>query len=220
MKPKIVSLMKKSFAFLRKLIKFGGKHFIIPFMASILALTCFVHGSLFYLESNHKCEQADTALIVKTYIKNSLVEEVDSYIHRYAPKSKMSADSIVTKCLEKDYDISLLLAQAHIESHFGTKGRATKTNSVFGIGAWDNGEDKHSYVSPNAAIDHYINHMINYYLKDNPPLEVLENGLTRNGYRYASDINYEKKIINKIKLINQNYHIYKLQNLYVEVEND
>jgi DNA polymerase-3 subunit alpha len=72
--------MKKSFAFLRKLIKFGGKHFIIPFMASILALTCFVHGSLFYIESNHKCEQADTALIVKTYIKNSLVEEVDSYI--------------------------------------------------------------------------------------------------------------------------------------------
>lgn len=220
MKPKIVSLMKKSFAFLRKLIKFGGKHFIVPFMASLLSLTCFVHGSLFYLESKHECEQADTALIVKTYIKNSLVEEVGSYINKYAPKSKMSADSIVTKCLEKDYDISLLLAQAHIESHFGTKGRALKTNSVFGIGAWDNGENKHSYVSPNAAIDHYINHMINYYLKDNPPLEVLENGLTRNGCRYASDINYEKKLINKIKLINQNYHIYKLQNLYVEVEND
>lgn len=220
MKPKIVSLMKKSFAFLRKLIKFGGKHFIVLFLIGVFsALTYSVNKSLF-LKSDYVYEQTDTTLIVKTYIKNSLIEEVGSYINKYAPTSKMSADSIVIKCLEKEYDISLLLAQAHIESHFGTKGRAVKTNSVFGIGAWDNGENKYSYVSPDAAIDHYIDHMIKYYLKDNPPLEVLENGLTRNGYRYASDINYEKKIINKIKLINQNYHIYKLQNLYVDAEND
>lgn len=214
--------MKKAFAFVRKFIELGGKHLIIPTIACLLAILVSFHYGLFI--SNHSCDhikiEIDSCQINQQFIKSEIISEVSKYIETYAPNSKMSPNIIVSKCLEKDYDISLLLAQAHIESHFGTKGRALRTNSVFGIGAYDDGTNKSFYKSPDDAIDHYVDVMQNYYLQDNPPLEVLRNGLKRDGkYRYASDPNYENKLINKIKQINSEYHIYKLQEIYRRIVN-
>ena len=62
--------------------------------------------------------------------REALVIEVENYIKEYAPSSALSALTLVNLCGEYGVDIRLPLAQGHIESHFGTKGTASKTNSV------------------------------------------------------------------------------------------
>lgn len=208
--------MKKFLHFVSKFIKLGGKHFVIPTVACCLAIVVSFHYGLVLINNqcDHEIVEIDSCAINRQFVAQQLESEVSKYIEEYAPTSSMTSEAIVSKCLVKDYPISLLLAQAHIESHFGTKGRATKTNSVFGIGAYDDGTSKSFYESPDAAIDSYLDLMINYYLKDNPPLEVLKRGLTRGQYRYASDPDYEWKLIRKMNQINSEYHIEKLQEIY------
>lgn len=216
MNPNKINPMKKFCNFVSKFIKLGGKHFIIPTIACCFAILVSFHYGLVLIENkcDHKKVEIDSCSINRQFIATQLVSEVKEYINTYAPSSSMTPEAIVSKCLDKDYSISLLLAQAHIESHFGTKGRATRTNSVFGVGAYDDGTNKASYESPDDAIDNYLDLMINYYLKNDPPLEVLKKGLTRGKYRYASDPQYEWKIISKINQINSEYHIQKLEEMY------
>lgn len=213
--------MKKILTFVKKFIVLGGKHFIIPTIACTMAIFVSFHFGLILLNQNSNDQikiEIDSCDINRQFIKSEIISEVSSYIETYAPNSEMSPKAIVEKCLDKDYVISLLLAQAHIESHFGTKGRAKRTNSVFGIRAYDDGTNALFYATPNDAIDHYIEVMNNYYLKDNPPLEVLKRGLTRGNARYASDPSYEIKIITKINQINGEYHIDKLQEMYQDLK--
>jgi hypothetical protein len=119
------------------------------------------------------------------------VKEANKYIVTYAPDSKLSADTLVKKCLKHDLDICFALAQGHLESHFGTKGLATQTNSVFNVGAYDNGVIVCTYKNVNESIEPYVNLLKNMYIKNNID-SLFRNYVNKNGYRYAKSDKYEK----------------------------
>src|SRR5574344_1136907 len=60
--------------------------------------------------------------------KCDLIDEVDKYIHYIAPSSCLNGLTIVEACDEYDIDVIFVLAQGQIESHYGTRGIASKTN--------------------------------------------------------------------------------------------
>ena len=136
----------------------------------------------------------NTKLLIKSniidslyYIKKLLYNEVNIYIKKYAPKSKMSSKKIVDACLENNYDIPLLLSQAHVESTFGTT-----TKKVFGI------QGKH-YSHPNNAIIDYIKLMQSKYIRTRSINKALNSGLNVEGTKYKYDATDE--YASKIKLV-------------------
>lgn len=105
---------------------------------------------------------------------------------------------LVLLCHRYNYDIPLLIAQARQESQFGTTPRARRHNSLFSIGAWDNGKNKAKYDTQNEAIEDYINIMLDDYL-DGGNISVdqlLTDGKFVNfdGKRYARDKKYERRL--------------------------
>ena len=63
--------------------------------------------------------------------KDSLVTAIDNYIITTAPESTVDGLFLLNKCQEYNVDLVFVLAQATLESQFGTTGMAKKTNSVF-----------------------------------------------------------------------------------------
>lgn len=155
--------------------------------------------------------------------KDSLYVAIKDYIYAIAPTSGIDALYLINMCDKYDIDIRFVMAQAQIESHFGTKGLATKTNQMFNVGAYDNVPyDKihkdHKYENVNLSIKPYLTLLKNKYLTNSTKeTDLLKNYVDRNGRRYASDVNYEtklKKVYNKINtdelyLLLENYYKYK-----------
>lgn len=120
-------------------------------------------------------------------------------------KIAFDPEFMIDLCAYCDYDLPLLLAQLQCESIFGVTDIARTTNSLFSVGIEDSGIKSHGrYPSQDYAMMRYIKLMQNHYLtkKKNgheiriTPEELLRNGnfVNRNGNRYASDTQYEKKI--------------------------
>lgn len=125
---------------------------------------------------------------------NSLIGEVNDYIMKYAPKSKMTGEHIVSSCVEYNFDITLLMAQAHLETHFG---QANSRNNVFGLA-------KKRYEHPDSAVVDYINLLQKRYIKNRTVDEALKANLNVEGstkYFYselATYTNHVSSIRNKI----------------------
>ncbi len=136
-------------------------------------------------------------------IHEKKVEEVENLMRFVAKENgrdpetiQLSAEHIVTMCERYNFSLPLLLAQAHIESHFGTTSRARRTNSVFSIGSYDDGRNVYKPSSQNESVENYILTIQRYYLADKTVDELIKNGgfVNIRGQRYASDKNYELKI--------------------------
>ncbi len=130
---------------------------------------------------------------VKDKIKTSLIVEVDRYIQREAPGSKLDSELLIDKCVEYDTDIIFVLAQGLLESHFGTKGIATKTNSVWNVGAYDNQTPRNWYNHPDESLEPYLKLVNEKYF-----INVTTEGDTiyKNIYQMTKDrgyINYKGK---------------------------
>lgn len=132
------------------------------------------------------------------------VEAVKGYI-AYAIKNQnykykdlqVSPEAFVIESIKNDFDLPLMLAQAHQESCFGMSARARKTNSVFAIGSHDDGTNKRFYDTQDESIAEYINLLKNHYLVNGKTeLDLLKtNGFVDcKNNRYASDENYEANI--------------------------
>lgn len=131
---------------------------------------------------------ADTTEVLTTdtidsvqVIKDSLVGEVHSYIKNVAPRSRMTAENIIEHCLEYDFDITLLLSQGHLETHFGTTGR-----NVFGIYG-------KRYSHPDKAVPDYLELMTQRFIINRTTEDLLNSGFTWENNRrakYASNPNY------------------------------
>ena len=108
----------------------------------------------------------------------------------------LSPEKIVMACQKTGFDLPLLLAQAHLESCFGVTNRAKKTNSVWSVGSYDNGQNVCTYASQDDSIMPYINLMQNNYLKGKSINDILSPGkfVDINGHRYAQDPKYESKV--------------------------
>ena len=109
---------------------------------------------------------------------------------------KLSPEKIVQACEKTNFDIPLLLAQAHLESCFGITNRAKKTNSVWSVGSYDNGKNVCTYGSQDDSIMPYINLMNKNFLNGKSIDEILTPGqfVDMNGHRYAQDPQYEAKV--------------------------
>ena len=124
-----------------------------------------------------------------------LIKEVDSYIKFYGPNSTVSAEMLVKICDQYSFDLKLMLAQGQLESHFGTRGLAVITNSVFNVGAFDNGTILYTYEEPNESIEPYVNLIKKYYLVGKSVNDLLTKRFVNyDGKRYASNWTYERRL--------------------------
>ena len=159
--------------------------------------------------------------------REALVIEVENYIKEYAPASALSALALVNLCGEYGVDVRLPLAQGHIESHFGTKGTASKTNSVWNVGAFDSySADKqirkgYGFKHPDYSIEPYLKLLTTRYLiEGKTEEELLDNFVDINGNRYASCEEYESKLRckwNKMESISEKYDLYKMYKLQLGI---
>lgn len=146
-----------------------------------------------------------------SYIIDSLKSELTNKISDYIPEnSKVDPRLVIDICYKHKFDIPLLMSQAQWESHWGTRGRAVKTNSIFGLGAWDN-ETKKGYEHVNDCIEDYVLHIKNNYQQNKTVEQLLTNFVHKNGYRYSSNPEYEKFISGTRNRIIRKSDIYNLQ---------
>lgn len=134
--------------------------------------------------------------------KDVLVQEVDKYIQTVAPGSCLNGITLVDACLEYDVDIKFALVQGHCESHFGTKGIASKTNSVFNVCAFDGlsasqiMKNGHGYSHPDHSVVPYLKLLTTKYLVDGKTeQDMFDKFVDVGGHRYASNKNYEAHLL-------------------------
>ena len=144
--------------------------------------------------------------------KIQLVDEVQNYINTVAPTSNLRACVLVAACEKYNIEVKFALAQGEIESHFGTKGLASKTNSVWNVGAYDNHfyskiMGTYKYSHPNESIEPYLKLLYEKYLTNEVEEGLLRNFVDHNGNRFASDKNYEERLKYKYKYIGNNTQI-------------
>ena len=133
-----------------------------------------------------------------------MVKEVEKYIDKIAPTSKLDAKLIVTLCDKYDLNVTFVLAQALIESHFGTRGKAAITNSVFNVGTFDNGEIRYRYFHPNESVEPFMQLLKKEYLVDKNLSDLIKDrGYTNvKGKRYATSEIYEESLRTMMLKIN------------------
>lgn len=158
-------------------------------------------------------------------IHGLLVRATNKYIKTIAPTSQLDAKTLVDECLNYQFDIALALAQGHLESHFGTRGVAASTNSVWNVYSYDNRsvtdiktKNLH-YKDPNDSIIPYLELIQKSYTQYGA--KGIENLLTNfvhvNGARYASEKDYEKKLKSIYDSITKNTLIIELQKRLYEL---
>lgn len=156
--------------------------------------------------------------------KDSLVTAIDNYIITTAPESTVDGLFLLNKCQEYNVDLVFVLAQATLESQFGTTGIAKKTNSVFNVGAYDGKSSstissKYKYENPNLSIDPYLTLLNDSYLEGKSEEELLNNFVNKHGKRYASYKNYEKELQIIIQRIETTTDIPKAYSRFLKYQN-
>lgn len=159
-------------------------------------------------------------------VKCKVVEEVNNFIYSCAPTSNLSAIMLVNLCDEFNIDVRLPLAQGLAESHYGTKGLATKTNSVWNMGAFD-GKTYHQilgiykYSHPNESIRPYLKKLKEDYLGyEKTESDLLENFVNLSGNRYASYEHYEAELKQHMTRINSETELDSLLLRYSQLKRD
>lgn len=140
--------------------------------------------------------------------KTNLVKEVQSYIDQVAPASNLRGYAIVEECEKYNIDVCFVLAQGEIESHFGTKGIASKLNSVFNVGIYDGKtteeiDSKYKFEYPNESIEPYLKLLTTRYLVNKTEFDLMKKFVDVDGKRYASNPDYESIISEKYKQISE-----------------
>lgn len=143
----------------------------------------------------------DNATLAYEGARAELVSNIDSIIRKIAPSSCMNGIAILRGCEKYDVDLFFVLAQGQLESHYGTKGVARKTNSVFNVYAYDklhtskiNKNGKYSH--PDLSIEPYLRLLKNQYLSNGKTeKDLLINYVNIRGERYASNISYEDSLL-------------------------
>lgn len=134
------------------------------------------------------------------HCKAECIAEVESYIKRVAPTSNLSAIALFMLCDDYDIDVRLPLAQGQMESAYGTKGIAKRTNSVWNVGAFDSLSvcsinKVYTYSHPDKSIEPYLQLLKSNYLTDVKLEEqLIDNFVDNQDRRYASYDMYEKEL--------------------------
>lgn len=158
--------------------------------------------------------------------RRRLTIEIDNYIRKAAPRSKLDAMNIIDLCSRYNVDVRLVLVQGHIESHFGTCGTASRTNSVFNVGAFDGHSAKaqikngYGFKHPDHSVEPYLKLLKKRYLVNGrTEKDLLRNFVDRNGKRYASSRSYERALKAQWKRIDRYTNIDSVYNEYLDKYN-
>lgn len=156
--------------------------------------------------------------------REELATAVEDYIKMVAPNAILSPLNLIDLCAKYNVDLVFVLAQGHVESHFGTKGTARRTNSVFNVGAFDGHSARrqikngYGYSHPDHSVEPYLQLLTTNYLENNSEFGLLENFVDAKGKRYASNPQYEKLLQEKYRQIEEflgekysKYCMYKVQ---------
>lgn len=142
-------------------------------------------------------------------VKDDIVTEIDRYIDSVAKDSGLNGIKLFELCDKYGVDVRFAMAQAEVESHFGTKGIAAKTNIVWNVKTYDNltADDMiksgNAYKHPDSSIEPYLKLLVNDYLVDGKTEEdMFVNFVNANGNRYATNPTYEEKMLNVYNRIN------------------
>lgn len=140
--------------------------------------------------------------------RDKFADEVNKYIKRIAPTSKIDPYILIDLCTEYNIDVAFVLAQGQIESHYATVGTAKRTNSIFNVGAYDGhsaskqSKNGFAFKNPNDSIEPYLILLTKNYLVNGKSINDLMNRyVNKHGMRYASNPNYEsqlRSVYNKI----------------------
>lgn len=205
-----------------------------------IVLVCLLFIAFVFLNSttpepktkiSHTNEVENEMYVLKYYAaKKNLVLAVDSYITSVAPNSAVNGIAIVDACIEHNVDIKFVLAQAHVESHFGTAGVAAKTNSIFNVKAYDGRsandmiEKGHGYKHPDNSIVPYLELLKSRYLVNGKTeKDLLINYVDKDGQRYASSKTYEQMLVKTIDKmdsivnITQYYQVFRKYQIIAEL---
>lgn len=145
----------------------------------------------------------------------NLTDSINKYIKTVSPTSIVNGEKVLEACDKYNLDINFVLAQGQLESHFATKGLAAKTNSVFNVWAFDGNtidivSSKGKYSHPDHSIMPYAKLLYNRYLVDGKTeMDMLNNFVDSSGNRYATCPDYEKKLLNIYKNVNNIVNISK-----------
>lgn len=177
---------------------------IICIVCGIVAGIVLAVGICYVMENrNHVIDVYRQRLELKYYgTKDTLVSAVDAYIQRIAPGSCLNGLTVVNECEKHDIDLAFVLAQGKVESHFGTKGIAGKTHSVFNVYSYDGkSADEirsagHAYDHPDESVEPYMKLLKVRYLNDGrTEMDLMDKYVNNEGNRYATDREYESKLI-------------------------
>ena len=158
---------------------------------------------------------------VRKKAHDALIKEVENYISKITPDTKIKPEYLVSKCLEYDIDVVFVLAQGILESHLGTKGKAYETNSVWNVGTYDNGRILYRYADPNESIEPYLSLLKERYLVDKDLHSLVEDRgyINDEGKRFATARGYEDAMRKLMVIINAETSITFYQSL-LNMDND
>jgi flagellum-specific peptidoglycan hydrolase FlgJ len=195
----------------------------------VIMLACFSVFTMLSLKTSSETETTikteniiekpkPTSSMVVNYLNQTMEEQIDNYVTKSAPTSDVSAAELWRVSKKYNINILLILAQAHLESHFGTKGKASYTKSVFNVGAWDDGQIRNRYKEANESIEPYAKLLSTEYgINKATNLDsLLVPGRFKNhaGNRYASSKNYERALRHIIRRIKRDTDIDEYSILY------
>lgn len=176
---------------------------VISACAFIIVVIALIGGFITNTPNSHDYPfriHRDNMELMYEGARADLVKCIDSTMRVYAPNTCMNGLEILRKCEEYNIDLFFVLAQGHLESHFGTKGMALRTNSVFNVYAYDGHEydkinPKGKYSHPDLSIEPYLKLLRKRYLVDGKTeMDMLNKYEDASGHRYATAKDYETNL--------------------------
>ena len=189
-----------------KLLKWGYT------IAIVLLCSCLVFLSVKLKEDSKyvfKIQRENVELMYDG-ARADLVACIDSTMRTVAPTTCMNGLELLRQCENYDIDLFFVLAQGHKESHFGTRGMAAKTNSVFNVYAYDGKSygdinPKGKYSHPDLSIKPFLSLIRSKYLVGGKTeMDLLHEYVDKNGKRYASAEDYESDLIGLYQVYTSN----------------
>ncbi|MCH5166953.1 MAG: glucosaminidase domain-containing protein [Erysipelotrichales bacterium] len=169
-------------------------------------------------ETDSSYNNKKSLLLKRDSIRQELIKETKEYILKTVPKAKSNVEMVVEPMVEhalgNNIELSFMLAQAQIETAFGTAGigRANSKKSMFGV-------MKRTYETYEDCILHYIVNLKKNYLVNGRTIHhLMKNYVTVSGYRYAGDRSYESKVKRLYLHIKSKTKIDSLEDEYRKIE--
>ena len=199
-------------------------------LAGVLGLGSppFNNKSLRDTQTNSTVQMSIENLIPNYHEKVAAVEDyIITAFTRYGHPERLknldvTAEDFVRVAYEENIDLPLLLAAAWVETKMGTEGVCVSkgTNSMYSVGAWDNGTTRNYYNSKVESMYHYAQIIKNDYLRDCDIDTLLKDGnfVNKKGHRYASNPCYERDLRNTRNKILNNYEVLHPDFTYGQVD--